>query len=278
MVERKCGLPDLSPQLSGLQRRRHRRPAGHHPPSGLPERAGCGRAVDLTLLQIPRPGQRLRHQRLSGHPGRIRNHGRLRPSAGRSPCPGPAGGHRSGGESHLQSAPLVHRKPLGPPQFQTGLLHLAGRQKRRPAQQLGLQLLGQRLDAGPDHRSVLPAHLRRFSARPELGQSCRSGGSFSDDALVVQQGSGRLPHGCHQHDFQDPRDAGRRAEARQPVRQFRPLCGQWPQRPPLFAADEPGGLVPLQPADGGRMLRPDHRPGLPLCQRGRHGAEHGFSV
>src|SRR4029079_14122520 len=79
LVARRDYLPDLSAQLPRLERRRHRRPAGHPRETrirGVARRRGH---LDIAFLQVADGGFRLRHRRLPRGRSDLRNARRLRP-------------------------------------------------------------------------------------------------------------------------------------------------------------------------------------------------------
>ena len=84
----------------------------------------------------------------------------------------------------------------------------------RRTHQLGVPLLRPHLDLGREHRPVLPAHLLRQAARPELGEPRGPPGRLRHDAVVAGPRRGRVPDGRHQHDQQGHVAAGHGAAAR----------------------------------------------------------------
>ena len=169
---------------------------------------GVRRRLAVAGLQVAQRRQRLRHQRLPGHHGGVRHAGRLGRTARRDAQARHQTGHGPGGQSHLRRAPLVRRGPQVEGQSLPRLLHLAARQGRPRAQQLGvfLQRLGLAVRRG-DGR-ILPAPVFQETAGPQLGKSQGPRGGLCDDALVAEEGHRRLSHGCDQHDLQSARPAG----------------------------------------------------------------------
>ena len=169
VVEDGGRLPDLPALLRGLQRRRHRRPAGHHGPPRLPGPARRRRDLAVARLPLAAGRQRLRHRRLPGHRADVRHAGGLR----RAARGGPRARHeaRDGPrrQPHLRAARLVRRVALEPREPQARLVLVA-----RAAQQLALVLLRLGLGARRGHRRALPAPVRALDARPQLGEPRRS--------------------------------------------------------------------------------------------------------
>ncbi len=170
VVEGKRRLPDLSAQLPGQQWRRHRRSAGHHRPAGLPEGTGRRRRLAVAGLQVAERRQRLRHQRLPGHHGRVRHARRLGGTAGRDARARHPDGHGPRRQPQFRRAPLVRREPQEQGQPLPRLLYLAAGQGRAGAEQLGilLQRLGLAIRRGD--RRILPAPVLQEAAGPELGE------------------------------------------------------------------------------------------------------------
>ena len=100
-------LPDLSPLLPGLERRRHRRPAGHHRAAGLPRVARRGRRLDLPDLPVADGRLRLRRRRLHGDPPALRHAAGLRAAARRDPPARHEAHPRLRAEPHVGPASLV---------------------------------------------------------------------------------------------------------------------------------------------------------------------------
>ena len=164
----------------------------------------------------------------------------FRPHAGGHPRPGHEAGDGSGGQPLLRRARLVRGEPEGQGQPLPGLLHLEGREGRRPAQQLGQLLLRLRLGEGRGHGPVLPAPVHPPAAGPELGQPRGARRGVRHDDLVVRQGHRRLPHGRHRHDRQGELQRRPRGP-RRAVRRFRPLLPAYRDHPPLPARDAGAG-------------------------------------
>ena len=160
LVARRRDLPDLPALLPGQQRRRHRRPAGHHAAAGPHRGAGCRRHLALAVLQEPDERLRLRRQRLLRRGPDVRHAGRLQGAGRACPRPRPQGHDRPGALALQRPAPLVCREPRQPRQPQGRLVRLGRRAGRRhAAQQLALHLRRQRLALGHAPLPVLPAQL-----------------------------------------------------------------------------------------------------------------------
>ena len=140
MVEGTCVLSDLSPQLSGFQRRRHRGHPRSDLPAGLPAMAGhrCGMALPGLRLAQRRYG--LRHPRLPEDHVRIRHDGGLRPTAGGNAPAGHQAGHGPGRQPFLGRERMVCRIQKIKGQSLPRLLHLARRTRREGAEQLVILL------------------------------------------------------------------------------------------------------------------------------------------
>jgi len=63
--------------------------------------------------------------------------------------------------------------------------------------------MNQRLsvDMGSQDRAVLPPTFPQRAARPELGERGDAERGVRHDALVVQEGNRRFPHGCGERSF-----------------------------------------------------------------------------
>ena len=157
------------------ERRRRRRPAGHHA-SGCDYVAGTGRRRHLALavLRLADEGLRLRRRRLLRRRSAVRHARRLRRADRRRACAGPEGDHRSGLLAQLRPASVVRRKPAEPRQRQGRLVRLGRSQAgRHAAQQLAVGVRRRRLGVGPAPPPVLPAQLPQGAAGPEPAQSAR---------------------------------------------------------------------------------------------------------
>ena len=177
MVARRRDLPGLPALVGRRRRRRHGRPARHHRSPAVPARPRRGCRVAEPVLRLADERRRLRRGRLPRHRPAVRLARRRRHDGGHRPRPGPEGARRPRAQPHEQRARLVPGRAGGRPR-QPGAraLHLPRRprpERRGAAQQLALGLRRPRLD--PGHRGrrharpVVPAHLRRHPARPELG-------------------------------------------------------------------------------------------------------------
>ena len=132
MVEARRHLRDLSTQLSGLQRRRHRRPQRHHPAPRLPAIARRRCHLAHAHLSVAPGRLRLRHLRLREHRPAVRHPRRLRQARRRGQATPHPHHHGHGDEPHLRQAQMVHRVRQLKDQSQTRLVRLARRQRLRP--------------------------------------------------------------------------------------------------------------------------------------------------
>ena len=112
LVEERRHLRDLPAQLSGLERRRHRRSERHHPAPRLPEGPGRRRHLAFAHLSVAAGRLRLRHLRLRKHRSAVRHAGGLRPPGGRGEKAQYPHHHGHGDEPHLRQAQVVPRVAL----------------------------------------------------------------------------------------------------------------------------------------------------------------------
>ncbi len=109
-------LPDLPALLSGQQRRRHRRPAGHPPAAGLCAEPECRRGLAVADLPLAHARLRLRRGRLHGDPSHVRHAGGLRRAADGCPRARYEADPRPGAQPHVGRARLVPGEPQQPRQ------------------------------------------------------------------------------------------------------------------------------------------------------------------
>ena len=125
-------LSGLSAEFRGQRRRRHRRPAGHHPAPRLPQAARRRRGLALAHLRVAARRQRLRHQRLPGDRPAVRHVRRLRRAAGGTARARHEARHGPRRQSHVRRAPVVHRVGVLHRQPEARLVLVASA-ARRPA-------------------------------------------------------------------------------------------------------------------------------------------------
>ena len=114
LVEEWGHLRNLSAQLSGFQRRRHRRPERHHLAPRLPAGTGHRRHLAHAHLSLAASRLRLRHLRLQQHRPAVRNPCRLRSPRRRSKEAQHRRDHGSGPEPHLRQASRGSGSPPAP--------------------------------------------------------------------------------------------------------------------------------------------------------------------
>ena len=117
------------------QRRRHRRPAGHHRAARLCREPRRRRDLALAVLHLADARLRLRRRRLLRRRSDVRHARRLRRAGRASARARPQGDHRPGLFAQLRPASLVPGKPVEPRQCQGRLVRLGrrqGRTARRP--------------------------------------------------------------------------------------------------------------------------------------------------
>ncbi len=202
------GLPDLPALVHGLERRRRRRPAGHpvearlHRGARASTSCGCARTIPArtsttaTTSATTAPCRRCSARWRTSTPW-------WRAEGARHPPH-----RRPRGQPHLGPASLVRAEPECARRSRPGLLHLAGRQGRRAAQQLPVAVRRPGLDAGRRHRPVLPAPLRAPAARPQLGRAESPRRGARHHALLARPGRVRLPAGRHHLHLEATRPAG----------------------------------------------------------------------
>ena len=156
-----------------LERRRHRRPRGHHRPPRLPRLARRRRHLDLAVLPLARwPTSATTSPTTPRRRPAVRHARRLRPPDRRRPRARDPGHRRLRPEPHVGPASLVRRVPLVARQPEARLVHLARRPTRRfAAEQLDQRLRGAGLGVGRADRAVLPPLLPQGAARPQLAES-----------------------------------------------------------------------------------------------------------
>ena len=169
VVEDGGRLPDLPALVRGLQRRRHRRPPGHHRPARPPERAR--RRRDLALARLPlAPGrQRLRHRRLPGHRADVRHAGGLRRAARRGPRARHEARDGPRRQPHLGRARLVQGVAREPRQPEARLVLVA-----RAAQRLALVVLRLGLGASTRPPASTTCTCSRAACPTSTGRTRRS--------------------------------------------------------------------------------------------------------
>ena len=159
------------------------------------------RRRDLAVADLPvaRPRRRLR--RLRPHDDRpgVRDDGGLRAARAGGPPSWPQGHPRSRPESHEQPSSVVPGVTSQPRQPACQLVHLARPIRSRPArpaaatEQLGLVLRRVGVGLGPGPRAVLPAHVPRPAARPQLARAGRAGGPVRHGPRLAGPRRRRLP-------------------------------------------------------------------------------------
>ena len=192
MAERRL-LPDLCPQLSGLERRRGRRSSRDPLAPAVPEGAGRRRALADALLPLAAGRPRLRRRRLHGRRPAVRHARRLRRARRRRARARDQGDDRHRPEPHLGPARVVperDRRPESPP---SGVLLLPPRQSRRAPERVDVRFRRAGLDARRRHRRVLPPLLRSRAARPRLAQRGRARRVRPDPPLLARPRRRRLP-------------------------------------------------------------------------------------
>ena len=176
LVARRGDLPDLSAQLPGFQRRRHRRPEGHHRPAALHRLARRRRDLDIALLQVADEGFRLRRHGLLRRRSDVRHARRFRRACRRGASARPARDDRRGAFAHRRRPSLVQGEPRQPQQPEIRLVRLGGRQAgRHAAQQLAVDLRRLGLAVGHAPAAVLSAQFPRRAAGPQLPQPAGPG-------------------------------------------------------------------------------------------------------
>jgi len=223
MVARGGDLPDLSALVSGQQRRRHRRPAGHRRAVAAyrQPRRRCG--LDLAVLHLADEGFRLRRQRLLRCRPDVRQPRRFRRGGGDGACAGAQGADRPGAVAHLRPAPVVSRKPRQPRQSAGGLVCLGRCQTRRhAAQQLAVDLRRLGLAMGFQPLPVLPAQLPRLAARPQFPLRRGAGRAAGRRPLLAAPRGRRLSPRYDQFLYRRQAVARQsRTSARGPQREYR---------------------------------------------------------
>ena len=126
MVARLRHLSGLSALVSGHDRRRQRRPAGHNAARRAYRFAGRRCDLAVAVLQIPHGRHGLRHIGLLRRRSDVRHDRGFRRAGGRSPSARIEADHRPGAFPFFRSPPLVHRKP-GRPGKPQGRLVCLGR-------------------------------------------------------------------------------------------------------------------------------------------------------
>ena len=170
-------LSDLSPQLPGHDGQRRRRYCRRDAPLGLSQEARRRGYLADAGLPVAHGRQRLRYQRLYGHRRALRHDRRYGYPHCRREKAGYPRRHGPGVQPHVGPARLVPGIEAQPHERQSGLVHLARCQRRRlGADELALHLRRPGLDVVRRTAAVLPAHLRRRTARFELGKSGRPPG------------------------------------------------------------------------------------------------------
>ena len=146
LVEARGDLRDLSAQLSGFERRRHRRPERHH------QRLDYLKALGVDAIWLspiyPSPQVDFGYD-ISDYVGidpAVRHHGRLRPAGGRGEEARHPHHHGHGDEPYLGQASVVHRVGELEDQSQARLVCVGERQRPgRAAEQLAVGLRSLRL-------------------------------------------------------------------------------------------------------------------------------------
>ena len=179
-------LPDLSPILPGLERRRHRRSPRHHRAAALCRRPRRRRDLALADLHLADGRHGLRRLRLYRHRPDLRLARRLRRDGRPRPRARPQGHHRPGAVAFVRPASVLPGEPVKPRQSEGRLVRLGRPQARRlAAQQLALDLRRTGLGLGHATAAVLLPQLPRRAARLQLPQSRGAGLAARDDALLA---------------------------------------------------------------------------------------------
>ena len=202
LVERRRHLPGVPPQLRRRERRRHGRPSGHPQPSAVPQGPRRRRGVAEPLLRLPAGRRRLRRRRLPGHRPDVRHApGRRRADPGRART-GAAHHRRPGAQPLLGRPRVVQARAAGGPRVRAAralpLPSRQGRERRTPAQRLGVHLRRPRLDPyrepRRDARRLVSPPLRPGAAGLQLGAPGRRRRVPLDPALLARHGRRRLPY------------------------------------------------------------------------------------
>ena len=113
VVAQRGDLPGVRPQLRGLGRRRHGRPARRAQPPRLPQGARRRRALVQPLVPLAARRRRLRRLGLPRHPPHLRHPRGRRAAHQRGPRARHPDDHRHRPEPRLERAPLVPAGPRG---------------------------------------------------------------------------------------------------------------------------------------------------------------------
>ncbi len=251
LVARSGDLPDLSAQLPGQQRRRHRRPAGDCAALAAHRRDGRRCDLDLAVLHLSDEGFRLRRLRLLRRRPDVRQPRRFRyPDPGGAPARS-EGDDRPRAVAQLARASLVQGKPQEQGQLICELVRLGRCQARRhPAQQLAFDLRRLCLAMGADALPVLPAQLPDRAARPQFPRAARAGDAAGHGPLLAGSRRRRLPARYDQllparrTAARQPAPAARRAQpdhraGGEPLQLAEPSFRQDPAREPRVPAPVP---------------------------------------
>ncbi len=254
-MARRGAVPDLSPLLHGLQRRRDRRSPGHHGAPRPSPVARCRRHLARSDHHVAQQGLGLRRLRLLRRRPRARHARRRRGARHRGRQARHPGHARPRPQSLERPAPVVPRRDLVARLEAPRLVRVGRSQARRlAAQQLGdgLRPPRSRVDVRRGERPVLPQPVPVVAARPQLVERRRSRRVRRHPALLVRPRHRRLSHRRVPLDHQGPRSA------RQPAgHQRRSLVGpdeRAAQRLQRVAARSARRVAPV--AQARRRLRP----------------------
>ena len=192
MAERRL-LPDLRPQLPGLERGRCRRPAGHPLPVALPAGARRRRALADAVLPVAAGRPWLRRRRLCRRRPTLRHARRLRRARRRRARARDQGDDRHRSQPHLRPARVVPERDRRPDAPRPEALHVPTRTERRAAERLDVRLRRPRLDARRADGRVLPPFLRARATRSRLAPRGRAGQLRRDPPLLARPRGRRLP-------------------------------------------------------------------------------------
>ena len=161
MAERRL-LPDLRPQLPGLERRRRRRPAGHPLAAAVPAGARRRRALADAVLPLAAGRPRLRRRRLHRRRPAVRHARRLRRARRRRARARDQGDDRHRPEPHLRPARVVPERDRRPGAPRPEALHVPARHGTAARRTAGRPPSAAR----PGRSTSRPASTTSTSSRP----------------------------------------------------------------------------------------------------------------